>query len=221
MEKAPINWVNMLLFSITPALAVTMVPLYGYYYGFEMYDWFVFIVLMAFCGISITAGYHRLWSHKAYKAHPILRIIFALGGACALQNDILNWASQHRRHHQYVDDNQRDPYSAGRGFWYSHIGWILRNYESGVMDFSNAKDLQRDPVVMWQHRNYLSLVLTTNIALPALVSMLGLAIQFRGIYMGLICPDDSGKYDAGWNTNEPTTTVLLYLYLGTGHGRDR
>ena len=173
MEKAPINWVNMLLFSITPALAVTMVPLYGYFYGFEMYDWIVFIALMAFCGISITAGYHRLWSHKAYRAHPLLRIIFALGGACALQNDVLNWASQHRRHHQHVDDNQRDPYSAGRGFWFSHIGWILRNYESGAMDFSNAKDLQRDPVVMWQHRNYLTLVLTSNIALPAFLGYLG------------------------------------------------
>ena len=163
----------MLLFSITPALAVTMVPLYGYFYGFEMYDWIVFIALMAFCGISITAGYHRLWSHKAYRAHPLLRIIFALGGACALQNDVLNWASQHRRHHQHVDDNQRDPYSAGRGFWFSHIGWILRNYESGAMDFSNAKDLQRDPVVMWQHRNYLTLVLTSNIALPAFLGYLG------------------------------------------------
>ena len=173
MEKAPINWVNMLLFSITPALAVTMVPLYGYFYGFEMYDWIVFIALMAFCGISITAGYHRLWSHKAYRAHPLLRIIFALGGACALQNDVLNWASQHRRHHQHVDDNQRDPYSAGRGFWFSHIGWILRNYERGAMDFSNAKDLQRDPVVMWQHRNYLTLVLTSNIALPAFLGYLG------------------------------------------------
>ena len=173
MEKAPINWVNMLLFSITPALAVTMVPLYGYFYGFEMYDWIVFIALIAFCGISITAGYHRLWSHKAYRAHPLLRIIFALGGACALQNDVLNWASQHRRHHQHVDDNQRDPYSAGRGFWFSHIGWILRNYESGAMDFSNAKDLQRDPVVMWQHRNYLTLVLTSNIALPAFLGYLG------------------------------------------------
>ncbi len=183
MEKASINWINMLLFSITPALALTMVPLYGYFFGYELYDWLVFIVLMAFCGMSITAGYHRLWSHKAYKAHPLLRVIFALGGACALQNDVLNWASQHRRHHQYVDDNQRDPYSAGRGFWFSHIGWILRNYESGAADFSNAKDLQRDPIVMWQHRNYLTLVLTTNIALPAFLGYLGGDIM-AGLLLG-------------------------------------
>ena len=169
MEKAPINWTNMLLFSITPACAVTMVPLYGYYYGYDLYEWLMFVVLMAFCGMSITAGYHRLWSHKAYKAHPVLRFIFALGGACALQNDVLHWASDHRRHHQFVDNNDRDPYSAGRGFWFSHIGWILRDYKSGDEDFSNVKDLQQDPILVWQSKHYLLLVLLMNIGLPALL----------------------------------------------------
>ena len=171
-EKAPINWINMLLFSLTPAFAVVLVPLYGYFFGYDAYEWIIFILLMGFCGISITAGYHRLWSHKTYKAHPVLRIIFAIGGACALQNDVLNWASDHRRHHQHVDDNDKDPYSAGRGFWFSHIGWILRNHKSSSNDFSNVKDLQRDPIIMWQHRNYLTLVLLSNIALPALLGFI-------------------------------------------------
>lgn len=172
MAKAPINWTNMLLFSLTPAAAITLVPLYGFFYGYDLFEWVVFLLLMGFCGISITAGYHRLWSHKTYKAHPALRVVFAIGGAMALQNDIFNWASDHRRHHQYVDDNDRDPYSAGRGFWFSHIGWILRKYESGRGDFSNIKDLQRDPVAAWQHRHYLTLVLLTNIGLPALIGYL-------------------------------------------------
>jgi stearoyl-CoA desaturase (delta-9 desaturase) len=127
---------------------------------------------MGYCGMSITAGYHRLWSHKSYKAHPFVRFVFALGGACALQNDVLHWASDHRRHHAHVDNNNKDPYSAGLGFWYSHMGWILRNYESGKEDFSNAKDLQNDPIVMWQHRHYLSLVLVMNLGLPAFLGWL-------------------------------------------------
>jgi len=171
-EKAPINWTNMLLFSLTPAFAVILVPLYGYFFGYDIYEWVIFVLLMVFCGMSITAGYHRLWSHKTYGAHPILRVIFAIGGACALQNDVLHWASDHRRHHQHVDDNAKDPYSAGRGFWFSHIGWILRDYESAPIDFSNVQDLQRDPIVMWQHRNYLNLVLLSNIALPALLGFM-------------------------------------------------
>ncbi len=170
--KPPVNWTNMVLFTLTPLLAVTLVPLYGYFYGYDLYEWVVFFLLMGFCGMSITAGYHRLWSHKAYKAHPFLRVVFALGGACALQNDVLHWASDHRRHHQHVDDNDRDPYSAGRGFWFSHIGWILRNYPSAKEDFSNVKDLQQDPIVRWQHKHYLSLLLIMNIALPAFLGFL-------------------------------------------------
>lgn len=172
MEKAPINWINMLLFSITPALALTLVPAYGLLYGYDLYEWLLFFLLMGFCGMSITAGYHRLWSHKTYKAHPVLRFIYAIGGAMALQNDVLHWASDHRRHHQYVDDNERDPYSAGRGFWFSHIGWILRDYPSGEEDFSNIKDLLKDPILVWQHKHYLSLVLATNIGIPALLGAL-------------------------------------------------
>lgn len=172
IEKPPINWTNMVLFTLTPACAVTLVPLYGYLYGYDWYEWGIFVAMMAFCGLSITAGYHRMWSHKAYKAHPALRFLFALGGACALQNDIYHWASDHRRHHQHVDDNDRDPYSAGRGFWFSHMGWILRNYPSGKTDFSNIKDIQQDPIASWQHRHYLTLVMLTNIGLPALLGWL-------------------------------------------------
>lgn len=172
MEKAPINWTNMVLFSSTPALAITLVPLYGFMYGYDLFEWVVFIALMGVCGISITAGYHRLWSHKTFKAHPLVRVFFAIGGAMALQNDVFHWASDHRRHHQFVDNNERDPYSAGRGFWFSHIGWILRNHPSGAEDFSNIRDLQKDPILIWQHKHYLALVLATNLGLPALIGAL-------------------------------------------------
>ena len=183
MEKPPIKWTNTLLFSLTGFFAVTLVPWYGFTYGYSLYDWIVFVLLMGFCGISITAGYHRLWSHKAYKAHPVLRTIFALGGACALQNDVFHWASDHRRHHAFVDNNERDPYSAGRGLWYSHIGWMLRHYESDTRDFSNIKDLQRDPILRWQHKHYWSLMLGMNIALPAFLGWLGGSIM-GGLLLG-------------------------------------
>jgi stearoyl-CoA desaturase (delta-9 desaturase) len=185
-EKPPVKWANTLLFSLTAFFAATLVPWYGFTYGFSLYDWIVFVLMMGFCGISITAGYHRLWSHKAYKAHPVLRVIFALGGACALQNDVFNWASDHRRHHQFVDNNDRDPYSAGRGLWYSHIGWMLRYHDGEKRDFSNIKDLQRDPILQWQHRHYLTLLLIMNIALPAFLGWLGGSIMAGLLLAGLL-----------------------------------
>jgi stearoyl-CoA desaturase (delta-9 desaturase) len=95
-----------------------------------------------------------------------VRWFFALFGAMAMQHSILVWGSQHRTHHRFVDDVDKDPYSAKRGFWFSHMGWILRDYPSGRNDFTNAKDLERDPIVRFQHRYYLPLTLGMNIALP-------------------------------------------------------
>jgi len=168
-ENAPRIWVTTILFSVTFLIAITAVPAYGILVGYSLAQWLWFVVFLAFCGFSITAGYHRLWSHRAYDANPVVRAFFAFWGACALQNSILIWGSGHRRHHRHVDDNEKDPYSINRGFWFAHIGWMLRNYPSGDVDLSNAQDLQRDPIVMFQHKYYLPLVLFSNIGLPALL----------------------------------------------------
>jgi stearoyl-CoA desaturase (delta-9 desaturase) len=165
-ESAPINRVNIIVFTLTPLAALVLVPWYGLTHGFSAWAWASLVLFLFACGISITAGYHRLWSHQTYQAHVAVRWVLAIFGAMALQNSILVWGSQHRRHHLHVDDVDRDPYSARRGFWFSHMGWILRDYPSGRNDFSNARDLERDPVVAFQHRYYLPLTLATNIGFP-------------------------------------------------------
>jgi stearoyl-CoA desaturase (delta-9 desaturase) len=165
-EHAPINWLTTTVFTLTPLAALVLVPWYGLTQGYTAWAWVSLVGFLFACGISITAGYHRLWSHQTYQAHVAVRWVLAIFGAMALQNSILIWASQHRRHHLFVDDVDQDPYSAKRGFWFSHMGWILRDYPSGRNDFSNARDLQRDPVVAFQHRHYLALTLATNIGLP-------------------------------------------------------
>jgi stearoyl-CoA desaturase (delta-9 desaturase) len=168
-EQAPINWVTTILFTLTPLAAIVFVPWYGISHGYSAWAWGSLVLFLFATGIAITAGYHRLWSHRAYNAHWGVRLFYMIFGAMALQNSILIWGSQHRTHHRFVDDWDKDPYSAKRGFWFSHMGWILRNYPSGVNDFSNARDLERDPIVMFQHRWYLPLALATNIGLPLAV----------------------------------------------------
>jgi fatty-acid desaturase len=101
-----------------------------------------------------------------------VRLFFMLFGAMTIQNSIYIWAAGHRPHHRFVDDEDLDPYSSRRGMWFSHIGWMLRSYASGVPDFKYVKDLERDPIVMFQHRHYVPLVLAMNIALPLLVGAL-------------------------------------------------
>jgi stearoyl-CoA desaturase (Delta-9 desaturase) len=168
----PLNVVNALMFAITMAVAVFIVPWYGLTHGFTTADWIVALVFTFFNGIGITAGYHRLWAHKTYEAHWIVRLFLLVFGTMALQNSAFAWCSGHRTHHLNVDDEDKDPYSARRGFWFSHIGWMLREYPSGRPDFSNIPDLKRDPMLAFQHRYYLPLLLLANFGLPLLVGLI-------------------------------------------------
>jgi stearoyl-CoA desaturase (Delta-9 desaturase) len=169
---APINWAASLMFVLTSLVAITVVPWYGITHGYHAAAWVWFTLFLGANGMAITCGYHRLFAHCTYEAHPILKVAYLVFGSMALQNSALNWAAGHRVHHRYIDDPERDPYCARRGFWFSHIGWMLRSYPSGDPDFSAVRDLQRDPMVMWQHNHYLFAALSTNFGLPLLVGYL-------------------------------------------------
>ncbi|MGQ0697738.1 MAG: acyl-CoA desaturase [Panacagrimonas sp.] len=170
-DHAPLNKPAAILFSVTTLLLLTVFPLYAWHHDFSGAAWIWFFVFLYASGLSITGGYHRLWAHRAYEARLPLRIFYMLFGAQSLQNSILVWASMHRVHHKNVDDVDTDPYSIRRGFWYAHMGWMLRDYPSQVQDFSNVRDLERDPVVMFQHRHYLGLALFMNLGLPGLIGL--------------------------------------------------
>jgi stearoyl-CoA desaturase (delta-9 desaturase) len=169
MNKPPLLVVNASVLTLTPILALTVVPVYGFYVGYDLFEWSMFFLFLFVSGFSVTGGYHRLWAHRSYKAHAAIRLCYAICGAASVQNSVFYWASDHRRHHRHVDDDHLDPYSIRRGFWHAHMGWILRDYNPYSGDFSNIKDLQRDPILQWQHKHYATLVLVTNIALPLLI----------------------------------------------------
>lgn len=173
MKKPPLIWLNVFIFAATFLVSVTLVPWYGFTYGFETFEVVSLILGIFVCGLSITGGYHRLWSHRTYKAHWSVRVLYALGGAFALQNSAIHWSSDHRRHHKHVDHDDKDPYSATKGFWYSHIGWMLREYQQNIYsDYTNVRDLEKDKVAVWQHKYYVQLAALMNIGLPLLVGFL-------------------------------------------------
>ena len=173
MKKPPLIITNLLIFTITGLIALLIVPIEGVINGFDGVELAVCLVLIYFSGMSITAGYHRLWAHKSYEANSFVRCILAVGGAMALQNSILHWCSDHRVHHKFVDQNGKDPYSAKKGFFYAHIGWMLREYQGHRYDdYQNCRDLQKDKIVLWQHRYYLPIMLSANFGIPILLGWL-------------------------------------------------
>lgn len=171
-SKPPLVWSNVVFFALINFAAFIVVPLWGLMYGYSGWAWFFFVLLLVLNGMSITVGYHRLWTHNSFKARAPLRWILAIFGGMALQNSILNWAARHRVHHRYVDDVNRDPHSIKAGFWHAHMGWMLREWPTTEADYSLVKDLERDPIVMWQHRHYWTLVWVMNLGVPLALGLL-------------------------------------------------
>jgi len=171
-NKPQIIWSSAIFFGLVNLLAVTLIPIWGYFQGYSTEAWIAACVLLMLNGMSITTGYHRLWSHQTFKARWPVRLLLAIFGGMALQNSIYIWAARHRVHHRHVDDVERDPHSIKTGFWHAHIGWMLRAWPTSEVDFSQVPDLERDPIVMWQHKHYWALVWFSNLGIPLLLGVL-------------------------------------------------
>jgi len=162
-------WVNIIFFAVTSLVGLIGTPLCFAAGRVSFPDIVLFLFYMTVTAISITAGYHRLFSHVTYRAHPLVRFFFLFFGAAAFEQTALDWSSQHRDHHRFVDTDL-DPYSIKKGFWYAHIGWLV--FWKHQVHYDNAPDLQKDALVMHQHKNYLLWSATSGIILPVLIGAL-------------------------------------------------
>lgn len=113
--------------------------------------WLAAFVLLYVTGISITGGYHRYYSHRAYKAHWLFEPVLLFFGSMSAQGSVLRWGFDHRIHHAFVDTD-KDPYSINKGFWYAHCLWILEKPQE--IDPKVVPDLMKNKWVMWQHDYY-------------------------------------------------------------------
>jgi len=102
-RKRELDWVNVIFLTATPLIAVVGVIWYVLRVGFFWSDFALFAVLYMAAGMSITAGYHRYFSHQTYEAHWTVKLFYLLFGAAAVENSALSWSSDHRYHHRFVD----------------------------------------------------------------------------------------------------------------------
>jgi len=172
------DYPTIIIFLSMMVATVVGVPLFGYFYGYSALDWTMFIVLYLITGLGITVGYHRLISHRSFECKPWVKGCLLVAGGWALENSALRWCSDHIRHHARCD-GQEDPYNAKKGFWYSHCGWLF--IKSPYRDEKYEKQLRKDPLIMWQHRYYIPVVLS-GLALPFIVGFF-----YGGWMSGLSC----------------------------------
>ncbi|XP_068626083.1 acyl-CoA Delta(11) desaturase-like [Battus philenor] len=170
-RKYKIVYKNLITFGYGHAATI-----YGFYLLCTTATWSTVIfsyILLALAAIGITAGAHRLWTHRAYKAKMPLQIILMVMNTLAFQNTATDWVRDHRLHHRY-SDTDADPHNATRGFFYSHVGWLLVRKHEEVKrrgKFIDMSDIYANPVLRFQRKYAIPFIGTVCFVLPTVIPM--------------------------------------------------
>jgi stearoyl-CoA desaturase (delta-9 desaturase) len=150
------------LFVFAPMVALLVAVPVAWGWGLSWIDVGLFLVTYFISCLGVTVGYHRHFTHSAFKAKRWLRIGLAVLGSTAMQGPLLHWVADHRRHHAY-SDKEGDPHSPwlfgtspvalARGFWHAHMGWLfnrdLTNPRRFVPDLLADRTLVRVSKLFW------------------------------------------------------------------------
>ena len=170
MSRIPfhrINWPTSLFLAITLLVSVTALPIYLWHFGLDWFQVALLLITFAASSMSITLGYHRLFSHMAFKAKWPVKLGVLVFGASAFEGSALEWCTDHRRHHKFVDHDD-DPYDITKGFFHAHMGWLLFKLRP-IPPMDNVPDLLADRMVMFQHRHFPLIGAIVNLGLvPAI-----------------------------------------------------
>jgi stearoyl-CoA desaturase (delta-9 desaturase) len=167
--------VTLVLFIVVPFIAlVAAIPvLWGW--GLSWRDVVIAAVMYAITGHGVTVGFHRHFTHKAFKAQRWVQVLLAICGMMAIQGPVLRWVADHRKHHRF-SDHEGDPHSPWRygttvraltkGIFYSHLGWLFDVEQTSEEKF--APDLYKDATIARVSRAFPIWVITSML-LPPLV----------------------------------------------------
>ncbi|MET8996741.1 acyl-CoA desaturase [Amycolatopsis sp. NPDC004169] len=155
------------------ALLIAVPLVWGW--GMTWIDLILAAGFYVFATLGVTVGFHRYFTHGAFKASRPLRVVLAIAGSMAVQGSVIFWVASHRRHHAFAD-REGDPHSPWlfgtspsallRGFWHAHMGWMFGREVTNADRF--APDLVADADVRWVNR-YFWLWITLSLALPAVL----------------------------------------------------
>ncbi len=137
-----VNWVSSIAFFLVHVACFAVV-----FTGISTTALILLPVMFFGRSFFVTAAYHRYFSHKAYRLNRFWQFVFAFQAEASAQKGVLWWAANHRHHHRY-SDTDTDIHSPRKGFWWSHVGWILSNKYNDT-DLAAIKDFAQYPELVW------------------------------------------------------------------------
>ncbi len=182
---------HFVVYDVLPLFGTIAAVVLATFHPVTALDLGLFAVFWLLTGTGITAGYHRLFAHRSYRAHPALRVALAVLGSAAAQGTVLSWAAVHRRHHE-LSDRPGDIHSPNlhgktfprriRGFVHAHYTWMFRHEYPKVSHYT--PDLLKDALLMKTARRY-RLWVGLGLALPAAIGGL-LSLSWTGALTGFL-----------------------------------
>ncbi len=166
LPRRKTRWGSIGFFALIHSVTLIAAPWYAAVNGVSAFTLWLTALYGLATILAISMGYHRLFSHAAFKAHPFVKFLCLFFGGATFQQSALKWSSLHRRHHQ-LTDTPEDPYNIQFGFWYAHMGWIM--FWRQPVDYLNVKDLQKDPMVQHQHQHFQYWAIGAGVAVPVLI----------------------------------------------------
>ncbi|GAA4440184.1 acyl-CoA desaturase [Actinokineospora soli] len=149
------------LFILVPFLALVAAVPFAWGWGLGWVDVGLAAFFYTFTCLGVTVGFHRYFTHGAFKAPRAVRVGLAIVGSMALQGPIMHWVADHRRHHAYADraGDPHSPWAFGtspaalvKGFWHAHMGWVFDRNLTNQERF--APDLLADDDIRRVHRQF-------------------------------------------------------------------
>ncbi|KAJ7040291.1 hypothetical protein C8F04DRAFT_1083068 [Mycena alexandri] len=183
--KIAIWWSNTIFFAATHVFAVWGAIYWRPIHAVPTQSLVLALLVWQLADFGITIGYHRLYSHRAFRAKFAVRVVLAALGSAGFQGSIKWWCLRHRLHHRFTD-SIHDPYAATRGLFYSHMGWIFYKPTYERMELVDREDLDSDPVVRFQHKHYVPLALFFGFVLPTLLGTLWNDASGAFVWGGLV-----------------------------------
>ena len=174
-EHSRSELVTIRIFLLAPFLALISVVVLAWGWGLSWLDIGIATGFYVVTTLGVTVGYHRYFTHGAFRAKRALRIALAIAGGLAAQGPVIGWVADHRRHHAF-SDREGDPHSPwlfgtspaalARGFWHAHMGWLFGRDKTNIDRF--APDLAADRDMRVVDRLF-PLWVVTSLLLPPLL----------------------------------------------------
>ncbi|CAL9018598.1 unnamed protein product [Prunus brigantina] len=205
-------------------LSVHCLALFAPFY-FTWTAFLVFFWLGVVTGFGITLSYHRNLAHRSFRVPKLLEYLFAYCGVLALEGSPIEWVSTHRYHHQFTD-TEKDAHSPLKGFWYSHMGWILDSSSrfERYGGLKNVEDMKKQPFYVFLHHTFMlhSFILAGILyavgGLPFLVW--GVGVRMVVVFHITLLVNSAGHtwgYQA-WKTGDLSKNLWWLGFLALGEG---